>query len=439
MIFLSNKKMDAMLDKLKALQFNNVNRFANFSAQIYPVWKEFEDAYQTMDMIHACIKKLATNAALVPLYGYNKKTDADLPDSDKLVTFLDTLDFEQKELMYTFLWDFGEVFAYKVVVDEGVNKGLLRLVFLHPLKVNLRISNDFPQEITGYVYKDLHSNVELEIPVEDMIFIKLPNPSTDPVKRLRGLAPSDVLAPTLNRISSADAATVAQLQNGGTPGIVYDKVPGLDPAATGNRKNDFAKFLRNSANKGAPYFAGNELGYLSIGTPLADLAVTELASVDLARVCNVFGISTILFNDHSASTESNVEGMKKEMFENVIIPNVTRITDALNKSAVPDIQTTGYIKADTSEIKALQEDQSKLVAALSSAWWITGNEKRTAQMYDQVTDEPLMDKIIIPSGMMVIEDLNMVPPIDNAAGDYVAPADANKTPKVVPLKSGTNG
>lgn len=439
MIFLSNKKMDAMLDKLKALQTNNVNRFSNFSAQIFPVWKEFEDAYQTMDMIHACIKKLATNAALIPLYGYNKKTDADLPDSDKLVTFLDTLDFEQMELLYTYLWDCGEVFAYKVIIEDGVNKGLLKLSFLHPLRVNLRVSNDFPQEIVGYVYRDLQNNVELEIPVEDMIFIKLPNPSTDPIKQLRGLAPSDVLSPTLNRISSADSATVAQLQNGGTPGIVYDKVPGLDPAATGNRKNDFAKFLRNSANKGAPYFAGNELGYLSIGSPLADLAVNELAAVDRARVCNVFGISTILFNDHNASTESNVEGMKKEMFENVIIPNVTRVVDALNKSAVPNIQTNGYIKADTSEIPSLQEDEAKLVTALAAAWWLAPNEKRTRMEYDQITDEPLMDKIIIPTGLMVIEDLNMVPPVDNAAGDYVAPADANKTPKVVPLKNGTNG
>jgi hypothetical protein len=29
--------------------------------------------------------------------------------------------------------------------------------------------------------------------------------------------------------------------------------------------------------------------------------------------------------------------------------------------------------------------------------------------------------------------------LDNSAGDYVAPADANKNPKVVPLKTGTNG
>jgi hypothetical protein len=111
---------------------------------------------------------------------------------------------------------------------------------------------------------------------------------------------------------------------------------------------------------------------------------------------------------------------------------------ALNKGAVPDIKTKGIVKCDTSEIKALQDDLAKLVNSLAAAWWIKPNEKRTVMMYDQ-DENPLMDQFIIPSSMMILDDLNMVAPVDNSAGDYVAPADANKNPKVVPIKTGTNG
>ena len=329
---------------------------------------------------------------------------------------------------------------FKVKLAEGLNAGLQSVRFLHPSRVAIQISTTLPSEIIRFRYFDIDTGEDFAIEPEDMIFIKFFNPSRVMMDEWRGLSPVKVLARTLTRVTAGEDAAVAQLQNGGVPGIVFDKVPGLDPNATGSRKNDFGKFLRNSSNKGAPYFAGNELGYIQLGTPLTDMEVTALAGIDFDRICNVFGVSSILFNNKSASTESNVEQMVKEMYTNTILPNVYRVEGALNKYAVPDIKTKGIVKCDTSEIKALQDDLAKLVTSLASAWWLTPNEKRTVMMYDQ-DENPLMDQFIIPSSQMLIDDLNMVAPVDNSAGDYnnTAPADANKNPKVVPLKTGTNG
>ena len=113
MIFLSNKKLDVLMEKMKALQTNNlIDTFNNFNTRIFPSWtivKEME-AYHTMDMIYAVVKKLAIDSALIPFYGYDKKSEEDLPDTDKLSLFLESLDFEQKEKLYTYLYLFGEVF-----------------------------------------------------------------------------------------------------------------------------------------------------------------------------------------------------------------------------------------------------------------------------------------------------------------------------------------
>jgi HK97 family phage portal protein len=441
MQIITNKKWDALHEQIKAMQRTTVSEMINnFSTKIFPNWsivKEM-DAYQTMDFVYCVVKKLATCSALIPFYGYDKKGE-DLGENDNLVTFLNTLDYEEKEKLYTYLYLYGEVFALKNRTELGPNSAKVnKLTFLNPGRVSISISDTFPREIVQYNYFDAETGTSIPIDIDDMFTVRLFNPSCNTVEEFRGLSPVKVLARTLTRVQAGEDATVAQLQNGGTPGIVFDKVIGLDTTVTGQRKESFSRFLKNSANKGAPYFAGNELGYIALGTPLTDLEVMELAGMDFDRVCNAFGVSSVLFNNKSASTESNVKEMLGEMYENTIIPNVYRVEGALNKSVVPDIKTLGTIKCDTSEIKALQEDEAALVNALAAAWWLKPNEKRERMEYDQDKD-PMMDMFLVPSNLVPLEDLQVPDELDNSAGDYVAPADANKNPKVVPLKTGTNG
>jgi phage portal protein BeeE len=268
------------------------------------------------------------------------------------------------------------------------------------------------------------------------VFIKLPNPSMDTMEEWRGLSPIKVLTRTINRMRSEEDVTVAQLQNGGVEGIVYNKALGLADGVVGAQKDNFGRFIRNKDNKGAPYFAAYEMGYIQLGTPLTDMEVNALAEADQSMVCNVFGVSKVLFNDTSASTESNVQEMVKEMYLNTIIPNVHRVESRLNKEIVPEIRTKGIVKADVSDIDALKIDRVKLLTALSTAYHLTPNEKRTEDGYDQSSDE-LMNKLLVPSNLVPLEDLVMPPPVDNTANDYVAPAAGRAN--VVPLKTGTNG
>jgi phage portal protein BeeE len=430
MLLISNKKWDSLNQQVKAMQSSNLAAaFNNFSTQIFPTWRVIQemDAYQTMAFIYAVVSKLATTSAMIPFYAYDKVKDTDMPEGDKLVTFLEKLDFEQKELLYTYLYLTGEVFMYKERIEVGVNAGVNSVKFLNPGKVVVVLSESFPIEVIGYRYLDSENGLSFDIPKEDIVFIKLPNPSTVQADEFRGLSPVKVLTRTITRMQAGEAATVAQLQNGGGKDIVYDKTPNLDVTVLGKRKDGYGRFARNSDNVGAPYFAQGEMGVIHLGSSLTDLEVTALAAADQSMVCNVFGISKVLFNDTAASTESNVQEMVKEMYTNTVIPNVTRVESKMNKDIVPDIKTKGIIQADYSGIKALQDDETKKAAALAAKWWLTANEKREADSYDQITNNPLMDEIIIPSSMMLMSDLEIVvEPVDNAAGDYRAP--------VVPLK-----
>jgi hypothetical protein len=45
--------------------------------------------------------------------------------------------------------------------------------------------------------------------------------------------------------------------------------------------------------------------------------------------------------------------------------------------------------------------------ALNAMWWITPNEKRDIQMFQEL-DEPLMNKILVDQSKMLLTDLGMV-------------------------------
>ena len=68
------------------------------------------------------------------------------------------------------------------------------------------------------------------------------------------------------------------------------------------------------------------------------------------------------------------------------------------------------IEIDLSEIPALQSDMKIQADALSAMWWITPNEKRDIQDFEEL-DEPLMNQILIDSGKILLTDLGAVPDV----------------------------
>jgi hypothetical protein len=63
------------------------------------------------------------------------------------------------------------------------------------------------------------------------------------------------------------------------------------------------------------------------------------------------------------------------------------------------------IEIDISEIPALQDDMKAQADALNAMWWITPNEKREIQQFEEI-DNPLMNQIIIDGGKQLLIDLN---------------------------------
>lgn len=435
-LFGQTKIVKDLQQQIKALQRINVSTAFNVSTSIYPSWQDVENinTYITVDDVYSIISYLAQTAARIPMYGYEIVDDSamksmkkysktsllgkhyqtkamqDLPEQDKFVEFLNNMSYEDKVMYYTILYVTGELFLYKEVIELGPNAGK---VILHPMKganVIVNISQEFPQRVTGYRYFDMGFDGTLS--TDEVIHVKYYNPSITNGQQWRGLSPLQVLTKRLTRLNAGMDASVAQMQNGGVPGIVYEKSD-FSIETLGQRKNDFASYLRNSSNKGAPYFAAGEMGYLALGLSLADMDVSDLSGIDFTKLCNAYKFPEILLNNQDSSTFNNFATAEKMLYTNSILPNIYLFRDALLKGVVPMYAMDGVkrtIEIDLSEIPALQEDMKMQADALNAMWWTTPNEKRDMMGFEEL-EEPMMDQIIIDAGKQLITDLGAVPDV----------------------------
>lgn len=401
---------------IKAIQTVPSRYTTQLYNQIYPNIYSYKyiAAFRVIDTVNSVVNKIATTAAKLPIYGYGKNGE-DLPETDKLVVFLRSLTYIKKLEMYTWLVLSDEAVGFKQKT-LGVNGTVENMVFLNPSYVILVISDSFPQEIVSYIYRDPNFGIDIPLEKDEVIFIHGFNPTLDPYERWRGLPKTDVLRQRLSRMESNMKNSIGQMQNGGVPGVMFQK--DLTPQANasknviGTRQENFARFLKNPDNKGAPYFAAGEMGYFPIGSDLVDMASLDIEKADVKGVCNVWSISDILLNNDSSSTESNVKEMVRQMYTTAVLPYTTMVDDAFNNELVTDFGT-GYrtVKTDYSDVDELQYTMKERIDALAAAPVMIPNDILEALGYDRKPD-PLMDQPLIKTGYQPVDDFEPLPPIE---------------------------
>ena len=441
--------MQTTIDRFRREGIASAMKAYNSSVALYPAWdiSQNSEKYCTDDNVYAIISLLASTSAEVPVWAYDVKPDQqknykqlkncrpgtdtrlqkafaikaleDLPETDKVAELLARPNDYQSQyeflmMWYTWIYMQGEGFIFFETVDGGVNEGKpVAMHILDPQYVVLNVTSTFPQRVTGYSYIVAGQKILDSISPLFVMHVKYPNPSYSVNgAELRGLSPLKVASALNTRSKSTMNATVRQLQNGGVAGIIYDETIGqmmgaMDAAeVVGQRKNDYAQFSQNPANVGADYFASGKLGRIEMGTKLADMQVVELEKVNFKRLCNIYHVSDRLFNNDATGSEISDDNARKSLYINATLPNVRMFCDGLNMALLPFFKDKQrYIKYDDSVIPELQENMKDLAAWVNTCPVLTGNEKREMLRFDRDDENPLMDQYIIPSGMILLTDL----------------------------------
>ena len=400
---------------------------------ISPNYKVYDNAdrYCTTDDVYSIINRIATTTAMIPLLSYIKEADKTLTETEEGDPLFDLLEspfegmtkFESLYAIAATILMQGESIIYKEVPEFGPDKGkVIKLHYLEPYNVRIKVTAGFPRKILFYQYTVNGVIILDNIPPSEIIHTKYFNPEFGITgNELRGLSPLKVLTKRLTRIDSNNDVATAQLQNGGVPGILYEKGSFDDVAdVLGKRKKALLDYFTNRNNVGVPYVAAGDMGWIEMGLKLVDLQVADLAKIDFKKLCNAFSVSDRLFNNDATGSEISDKSARVGLYTDSALPLVMRIRDSFNKSLVIHFKDKKRIvKEDISEIPELQKNIKEMADAFAALPIMIPAQIMDAFKIQKTGDMTLLENVYVKSGYQLLEDLTM--PDLTLTGDYNKP------------------
>ncbi len=415
------------------------------------------DAYASIDDLYSIVRKIAKTCKRVPLYEYDVKEEkayskyrlmqrkAGLNPSMKAIWDLKELQYKSMELVgesgqiqkildnpnsvqskdefyeaaYSFPLLCGNEYIWMNVLQEGGNQGKLyakdALFHLPPNYTFPEISDTWPRRITAY---QLRMNGLVILDTSDVLHRKYFNPIYDFAgNELIGLSPLTAAAKTLTQISNERDYSNRSLMNAGAEGaIVGDPPEGMSDEAVGSMKEDVLRELGPVFDSAGSNLNAKKLAmimgkwtYLKTAISPVDMAVVEQSKQTFKKMCNIYGVSDIWFNNDTAATESNVKEMIQQAYTNCIIPEVCGLRDLLQKGIAFRYQTDRIKKVidyDISDIPELQENANEVVKrfAEAPAFRITDLYEATGWGKLDPAEFPGVDKILVKQGYTPLED-----------------------------------
>lgn len=408
-------KLNARLDAIqtKAVSGNISSMITAISAQIFPSWQVFRDVetYRIVDEISSVVNKLAQTAANLPMYAY-QEDGQDLPPNNILTKILKRFSYSERLKLFSFLYLSNEAFIYKQKIDFGPNAGMIDLHILHPNFMSVVLSLEFPTRIIGYIYRDPQVNYEAKFLPEEILFIRGFNPEIDFYTRWRGVSKTTLLCRRITRLEANKANSVAQMQNGGVPGLLFDKSTEFDVEAQGQRDTRMLKHFTNPDNKGLPYNTNGDPVYVPIGSNLVDMDSSQLALIDSKGIYNAYGISGEWMNIDS-TVRSDVKEMIRQVYTTAIQPYTTLVEEAFEKD--PDLGGGDNITIafDFSNVSELQQSLKDKMDGLAAAPVMIPNDILEASGADRDPD-PKMNLPWIKAGYQPLDSFEDIPPVDDA-------------------------
>lgn len=322
----------------------------------------------------------------------------------------------------------GNGYIYGISPESGANAGKYRELYVMPSQIMEIVSGGLMQPVKEY---QIEYNGTYKIPAEFICHIKDFNPYVDGTgSHMYGQSPLQAGLRTLTTNNEATETGVKYLQNQTARGILMSEEGDINEVQAQQLKDKFRKQHQGSGNAGDVLITPKKLSWVNFGLSAADLSLIEQYNASVKDLCNVYGVPVQLLNNTDSSTYNNMKEAKKALYQNVVIPELLKIRDELNRWLVPQFGDNLYLDFDFSAVPELQEETDKVVDQLSKAWWITPNEKRDAMSYGIDEENEAMDDYYIPANFIALGQSDIpeipFPPAVEPIKEETAKKDENK-------------
>jgi HK97 family phage portal protein len=294
--------------------------------------------------------------------------------------------------------------------DVGLNKGKPYEIYCLPAHL-VRIKGGGPTKpVTGYEL-EIGAGQWLTIPASEVMHLKYFNPDTGTNgEQLYGQSPLQAGNVTISASNSGYKALNKGYQAGmpagmltgvKDTGIEFTKDQGIAIQEAWDKK------IRDKDGTMSNYMkvliSRNPMQWIKMGYSIVDMNIIESMRYTLQDICNLYHAPLPLFS-LEASTLDNYKEARKAIYTDCVIPFFDRLIPKLNSWLMPAYGGTLDFNIDV--IPELTQDKGVQAQSLSTAWWLTPNERR-GQMGLLPHPDPTMDTILFPQGLVPGVDLGM--------------------------------
>lgn len=397
-----------------------INRLEAYMGKSNMKYKDFaKEGYQDNAIVHRCVKLISDSASAVKL----KVFDGDIElENHELLSLLKRPNPLQSggeyfQSLYAYLMISGNSYLLR---DTETDKPPRELYLLRPDRIKIKSSSSMIPDYYCYVVDGQTVNeykVDQYTGQSQLKQIKLWNPLDD----FYGCSPILASAYNIDQHNLAGLHNVALLKNGCTPSGMLKFEPkdetGMSATLTDDQRarllEDLEQRFQGSNNSGRPMLLEGNFDYKQLGLNPKDMDFLELLNLSAREIALCFGVPAQLIGIPEANTYSNMETAKLALYEETVIPLLTRVESDLNEFLSPLYDGDIQIKYDLTSIPAMAEKTKQIYANVSQAVQngiMTRNEAREKLGLDEVEGA---DELYVPSNLFPIGEVDVSSVQDN--------------------------
>ena len=316
--------------------------------------------------------------------------------------------FELQSLYYLIN---GEFFNYEKIESIGFAG---EVVSLPPetIKVLTDRENTLLSKVTGYKFTDGATTTTLDI--EDVLHVKMTNPTMSGRKSRNGLSPLQSGFNIGNAAVNIETALSWYFENRGVSNIVS----GTDNPAMSLTQDD-QDLIRKAFNRkmgGAHRSNGLEVVQSPLTVTQLNASSTDMQTVEnynsiIERVCALYGLPAILVQVNENSTYNNVLEAKIQAYNEFFIPTAEKFLGGYDRKYLKAFSKRDGVKyvmyVDREKIGALMPnpiDKRRALIEEVKTGVITRNEYRVETNRDPLDDKN-MDVATTQSNLIAVADI----------------------------------
>ena len=351
-----------------------------------PVWTPRDygalsrEGYQRNPVVHRCVRLIAEAAAQTPLLA--KVGGAELPEHPALA-LIERPNPRQggiafRETLFGHLLVAGNAYVEAVSIGREPRE----LHALRPDRMRVVPGRDGWAEAYDYTVgaQTIRFRQE-EAALAPILHLTLFHPVDDHY----GLSPVEAAACALDVHNAAGAWHKALLDNAARPSgaLVYDGPEGgtLTEAQFERLKQELEDGFQGARNAGRPLLLEGGLDWKPLSLTPAELDFVAAKGVAAREIALAFGVPPLLLGLPGDNTHANFAEANRAFWRQTLIPLVRRTAQSLAQWLGPAFGDDLVLEPDLDAVEALADERESLWRRVSTAAFLSEDEKREAVGY----------------------------------------------------------